>query len=416
MSARSDEVSTKLDASRHASIFNDQILPASGFTEAVSKSPGSSDPPRAIILAGQPGAGKGNLTRAANAEFESRGGAVSVDPDELRGFHPNVDSFRLQKPYTWADDTHPDASQWAKELREKAKDEHKNLILDTTLGDPAKAVELVKSLQKEGYQVEIRAMAVHQLESELGVDKRFSDGLEREGFGRYVPQKVRDQVYNDLPGVLDTVKRETSGVPISIYDRGSFQVGREPTPVYSSRDVHDSRAPSAVMSEAREARVKDPGVVSELSKGWHQQEAWHKDLADKLPTYAKVKEGAREPLMAELGREGVAAAVSKNVEKIDALSKSLTTPSPSPTPSHSSSDLLARVQHTVEALQSGRSTGVSDLAHSPTAHQMQSQARTTVDLTQQQTSPQHGSSGQSAQQQSGPTVTPTTTEQGGRHK
>ena len=129
-----------LSAEEHARIFRERILEESAFSTATSQ-----DRPRVIILAGQPGAGKGGLARSA--ELELRGDAVTVDPDALRDFHPKVESFRNAHPYTWADDTHPDASTWAKELRGAAVEGRKNLILDTTLADGDKAVAMVKELQ-----------------------------------------------------------------------------------------------------------------------------------------------------------------------------------------------------------------------------------------------------------------------------
>ncbi len=53
---------------------------------------------------------------------------------------------------------------------------------------------MIKELQSKGYDVEIRAVAAHRLESELGVDKRFADKLNIDGFGRYVPEVVRTNI------------------------------------------------------------------------------------------------------------------------------------------------------------------------------------------------------------------------------
>ena len=46
-------------------------------------------------------------------------------------------------------------------------------------------------------------MAAHRFESELGVDQRFGKGLEKAGYGRYVPEDLRDDVYKKLPATLD---------------------------------------------------------------------------------------------------------------------------------------------------------------------------------------------------------------------
>jgi predicted ABC-type ATPase len=147
---------TKLDSAVHRHVLNETIVPESGIQITLSH-----DTPRAIILAGQPGAGKGGLSRTAQQEFN--GDIVSIDPDELRKYHPDVDRLRTTHPYTWSGDTHPDASQWANELRELAVQQKKNIIIDTTLGHGDSAVRLVNSLQDAGYEVEVRAVVAHRL-------------------------------------------------------------------------------------------------------------------------------------------------------------------------------------------------------------------------------------------------------------
>jgi len=290
-----------LSAEEHARIFRERILEESAFSTATPQ-----ERPRVIILSLQPGAGKGGLARSA--ELELRGDAVTVDPDALRDFHPKVESFRNAHPYTWADDTHPDASAWAKELRSAAVEGRKNLILDTTLADGDKAVALVKDLQAKGYEVEIRAMATHRLESELGVDERFSNSLERKGFGRYVPEGIRDQVYRDLPDNLNQVAKET-GTPVRIFNR-------EGAELYNSRT--DTRLPGAALEEARDARLKDAGITRDLRDGWREQQTWHRDLPENLANNSKVAPATRENLLAEHSANHVAESVERTArEAID---------------------------------------------------------------------------------------------------
>ena len=176
-----------LDSTKHEEILKKKILTAPEFTNVTQQSS-----PKAIILAGQPGAGKGGLKGAAKIELQYD--VVPIDPDELRKHHPDVDTFRKAHPYTWSGDTHPDASQWARELRNAAVDSKKNIIIDTTLGNGNSAVDMIKELQAKGYDVEVRSVVAHRLESELGVDKRFADKLNVDGYGRYVPENVHPKV------------------------------------------------------------------------------------------------------------------------------------------------------------------------------------------------------------------------------
>lgn len=92
---------------QHVRILNEQIFQDPKYLKAT----GGQHHPRAIILAGQPGAGKGNLTDAAT------------------------------------------------EVRADAIAQRKNLIIDSTMPK----AEPIKELQAHSYQVEDRAVASHRL-------------------------------------------------------------------------------------------------------------------------------------------------------------------------------------------------------------------------------------------------------------
>lgn len=276
------ETNSRLPEREHMRTLRDRVI-----VEADIESKSSLERPKAIILAGQPGAGKGGLMLSARRDLNND--AVAVDPDELRDLHPDVDRYRSAHPYSWAADTHPDASEWAKELRSAAIEGRKNLILDSTLGDGEKAVALIRELKGQGYEVEIRAVAAHRLESEHGVDERFARKIDLDGYGRHVPEAVRDQVYRDLPGNLNQVSAET-GVPIRIFSREGIEL-------YDSRT--DARLPGTVMEEAREARLKDPNITRNLRDGWTEQQSWHRDLPESLRSNRNVDPATRENLLSQ---------------------------------------------------------------------------------------------------------------------
>jgi Zeta toxin len=244
-----------LDKETHARILAEKIIPDSGLNDVLSH-----DRPKAIILAGQPGAGKGGLAR--RAEFELSDDVVKIDPDELRKHHPDVGAFRKALPYTWSGQTHGDASRWADELLDATVVSKKNLIFDTTLSNGQWGSELIKDLQARGYDVEVRAIAAHRLESELGVDARFGQSLDENGFGRHVPEAARDAIYSKLPGSLDTIHAQADA-PIRLFSR-------EGAELYDSRT--DTRLPGVALEEAREARLKDPNITRGLRDGWKEQQ------------------------------------------------------------------------------------------------------------------------------------------------
>ncbi|WP_226470427.1 zeta toxin family protein [Luteimonas panaciterrae] len=265
-----------------ARIFEEEVVPQSGIGDLKSH-----ENPKAIILAGQSGAGKSGLARSARAELS--GDVVTIDQDRLREFDPEVRDFRKAHPYTWSSDTQAVSGKLTTSLRDLAIDERKNIIIDTTLGDARMATTMVEKLKKNGYDVEVRAMAAHRIESELGVEKRFSGGVDADGYGRYVPEEFRKKAYEALPGNLDRVQAETN-TPVRIFNREGAQL-------YDSRT--SPMTPGAALEQAREARLQDPKVTKALSQGWREQQAWHQDLPDSLAQNRKIQPSTADALLVE---------------------------------------------------------------------------------------------------------------------
>ncbi|WP_080357266.1 zeta toxin family protein [Stenotrophomonas maltophilia] len=288
----------QLPADVHQRALREKIIPDSGLSHHTSQTI-----PKAILLAGQPGSGKGTLKDISKAELG--GNVVAVDPDELRDAYPGVRRLYERHPYTWAGHTHEDASQWAKELRSAAIDGRRNLILDTTLGNSSSAITLIKDLQTKGYDVEIRGVVAHRLESELGVEGRFAKSMDRYGFGRYVPEDVRKHVYDALPGNLDKVQAET-GIQIRLY-------GREGAQVYDSHS--NTRLPGAALEAEREARLKDPRITQSLRDGWRAQGRWHAELGDTLPHNTKVSPPTAAAVLDERATLKVVEGITPNIQE-----------------------------------------------------------------------------------------------------
>ena len=289
----------RLDDEEHKRIFDQKVVPASGLNNAQTH-----ERPRAVILAGQPGAGKGGLSDFALKEFQ--GDVVPIDPDELRVAHPEFRSLREKYPYTWSDYTHSDASLWGKELRAAAIEGRKNIIVDTTLGNGTGAVDLINELRGKGYEVEIRAVVAHRMESELGVDGRFAKGLDVYGYGRYVPETVRNHVYDALPGNLDKVHAET-GVRIRFYNR-------EGERLYDSST--DARLPGPVMDAERDARRNNPQITHATRDGLRERVQWHQDLPENLQNHPRVTASTAEAALSERGNLKVVESVTRETAEV----------------------------------------------------------------------------------------------------
>ncbi len=292
----------RIDQPTHARILSEKVIPDIGLNQFPSH-----EHPKAFILGGQPGAGKGGLADAVDSELA--GDVVRIDPDDLRDYHPRIHEFRTTNPYTWSGRTQADAGQWADELRDAAVAGRKNFIFDTTLSHGPWSADLIKDLQAKGYDVEVRVVAAPKLESELGVDQRFAKNFDKRGYGRHVPEGARDAIYDKVPASLDTIHAETNA-RIRIFNREGHEL-------YDSRT--DARLPGQVLTEARAARLHDPAVTRDLKRGWQAQRQWHEDLPDAIRHNPKVTPDAAQRLLT--GRD--AANVLEGVQRDAAQAVSL---------------------------------------------------------------------------------------------
>ncbi len=180
--------------------------------------------PRAIIIGGQPGSGKGTLTTIAARELHKDGGFVLVDADKLRSRHPDNNQLMRENDRAAANFTHNDASKWAKRLTNDAIDGRKNLVIDQTSKSPDSLIARTKQLKEAGYTVELRVMAVNAETSEQRIHTRYEREKAADGAGRFTPKHVHDAAYVGLPESVAAVERERSVDAIAVYDKQQARI------------------------------------------------------------------------------------------------------------------------------------------------------------------------------------------------
>lgn len=282
--------------------LSDTVIPEYGLNELASH-----EKPKAIVLAGQPGSGKGSLVRAAEREFGDD--VLVIDPDRLRTTLPGVGELQASDPFGWPQETNKDAFRLANGLRDAGVEKRVNLVIDGSMSDAGNSIRTIEALQKKGYEVEVRAISTHWLESELGIDRRFTSQIDENGVARDVDMGFHNRVYNDLPGNLEKVAERT-GVQVRIYDR-------ELNEIYNNR--RDVGSPSEVLRETRTGRMEDPEVRQRLSEDWKRQKAWHEAMPEVVRARQDISPTTAEALIAGSAERGKLERATVRAESIAAI-------------------------------------------------------------------------------------------------
>ncbi|KAE8420458.1 zeta toxin-domain-containing protein [Aspergillus pseudocaelatus] len=216
-------VSDQLDPDTHAEIFHTIQTAALATTNPV-------DQPMAILLGGQPGAGKSRLASAAMKDLG--GNAVKVDADELRQFHPRYIDLMRENDLTASDRIHPDAGPWAVKLTRAAITARRNLVIDGTMRNADDLVALCRSFREAGYYIEARVMAVSRLVSRLSIHERYEHQRQAIGFGRWVSCNHHDAAFAGVPLTVERLEA------YRLVDRMAIYVRDNDAPVYENRLEH----------------------------------------------------------------------------------------------------------------------------------------------------------------------------------
>ncbi|MBN8212689.1 MAG: zeta toxin family protein [Xanthomonadales bacterium] len=330
-----NEFKAELSKEESRRLLHEVVIPDSGLDALATH-----EKPRAIVLAGQPGAGKGVLVGAARREFN--GDILVIDPDELRDAIPGIRQLQEADPIDWPDATNRGAFNLASGLRDEGIKRHVNLVIDGSMSDAGNSARTIEALQKKGYEVEVRAISSHWLESELGIDQRFTGQIDRIGVARDVKMSFHNDVYNGLPGNLDKVAERT-GVQVRIYDRGLNEL-------YDSR--RDVGSPSEVLSETRAGRMEDPEVRQQLQEGWKRQQGWHEVMPETLHARQDISPTTAEALIAGSTERGKLERATVRAESIAAIEA----------PAQAAEPLLPRLNR------AGTATGLAGVAMAAAAY------------------------------------------------
>jgi UDP-N-acetylglucosamine kinase len=209
-----DPSSVQLSEERAREIFYDDIVPEQ-FGRGVRQ-----DEPVAVFVAGQPGAGKTRTTASLKAKLDARGGAIVVDADVYKAYHPLYRRLMAEDDQRAAALLSPDSGRWMRMAQEWLAEHRIDALTKTTMRDESYFARPAETFRRAGYRIEAAIMAVPEAQSRLGILDRYEAQVRSAGHGRLTLRDNHDSAYRGVLTTAEAIDRDRLADAVSVYRRG----------------------------------------------------------------------------------------------------------------------------------------------------------------------------------------------------
>ena len=155
--------------------------------------------PRFVTVGGQPGAGKGGVLAAMQSALP---GAVVVNGDDLRRFHPAYEQTMSDDPFRMPEVTATAAGAWVGMSTEYLRGVGASAIVETTLRNEAMLRAEFEAFRAAGFETELRVVAVPLPVSRAGTVARYVEQVKDYGTGRWTPGAAHDEAAANVRGTV----------------------------------------------------------------------------------------------------------------------------------------------------------------------------------------------------------------------
>ena len=181
--------------------------------------------PTAVVLGGQPGAGKTPMQNLVSREFADKGGIVKIIGDDLRSYLPHYKSLQRTDDRTAAFYTDRDSGRLVEMAIADAAQRRVNVLVEGTMRSPEVVAKTLRDFRESGFQTDARALAVSPELSSLGILQRYTAQKESRGVGRMTTIEAHSAALTGMLATLDRIQDERLADRLTLYRRGGEVIG-----------------------------------------------------------------------------------------------------------------------------------------------------------------------------------------------
>ncbi|MEU5092994.1 zeta toxin family protein [Streptomyces sp. NPDC021356] len=262
---------------------------------AVTKGAVRQSRPVAVVVAGQPGAGKSEIADLVQAALNRRGGAVRICRDLYKTAHRRYHQYLTADVRTAGIRVRPDTSRWQAAVENHVRVHAYDAVIESALADIEEFRASSAAYREAGARLEVVAVATPEALSQLGILDRFlSEAVV--GGGRYVSRENHDACAKGMLATLAAIEAEQLADRITV-------VRRDGTVLYDNELVDGNwrRRPAA-----------DRAVKYERSRPWTARET---------EVFRRQLSAADQRLHREVRCEDRRLAVQRDAERAAALAE-----------------------------------------------------------------------------------------------
>lgn len=191
--------------------------------------------PVAVVVAGQPGAGKTQIADLVQAALDRRGGAVRVGRDLYKPVHRRYADALAADVRTAGALVRPDTVRWQAAVEARVREMGLDAVVESALADPDDFRSSSCAYRAAGHRLEVVALATAEALSQMGIVDRFLTEAANGG-GRYVSWENHDTCAKGLLSTLAVIETEQLADRVTVVRRdGTVLYSNELTPEGSWR-------------------------------------------------------------------------------------------------------------------------------------------------------------------------------------